>query len=211
MIGRLLVVTLMVATAPLAAQTPRPLEVDDLFEIKRVANPQISSDGEWLAYTVSQTNLEKGKSSTRLWMISMSGGDPIPMSATGTSASRPRWSPDGKYLSFTASRNGGKTQVWTLNRLGGEAQQLTEVEQGVSSYAWSPDGSRLLLSIRDPEVEDSSESDVEPPWVIDRLQFKRDGAGYLTGNRHTHLYVFDVVTKDLRQITSGDFDESSPV
>ncbi len=46
MIGRLLVVTLMVATAPLAAQTPRPLEVDDLFEIKRVANPQISSDGE---------------------------------------------------------------------------------------------------------------------------------------------------------------------
>jgi dipeptidyl aminopeptidase/acylaminoacyl peptidase len=99
-----------------------------------------------------------------------------------------------------------------LNRLGGEAQQLTEVEQGISSYSWSPDGTKLLLGIRDPEEEDDDEESETPdPWVIDRLQFKRDGVGYLTGNRHTHLYVFDVATKELTQITSGDFDESQAV
>ena len=65
-----------------------------------MANPQISPDGERLACTVGQTNLEREKSSTHSWMISMSGGDPIPMPSTGTAASRPRWSPDGKYLKY---------------------------------------------------------------------------------------------------------------
>ncbi len=200
---------------PLSAQSPRALEVDDLFAVRRVGSPQISPDGDWVAYTVGRTILEDEKSETRIWMIPAAGGAAIPMTADGYSASRPRWSPDGRYLSFMASKNEGKTQVWTLNRLGGEAQQLTDVKQGVSSYDWSPDGMRLLLSIRDPEEEDEQEgeekSDTREPWVIDRLQFKRDGAGYLTGKRHTHLYVFDVATKEFTQITSGDHDESQAV
>jgi dipeptidyl aminopeptidase/acylaminoacyl peptidase len=200
---------------PLFAQSPRTLEVDDLFAVRRVGGPQIGPDGDWVAYTVGRTILEDEKSETRIWMIPAAGGAAIPMTAEGYSASRPRWSPDGKYLSFMASKNDGKTQVWTLNRLGGEAQQLTDVKQGVSSYDWSPDGTRLLLSIRDPEEEDEQEgeekSETREPWVIDRLQFKRDRTGYLTGNRHTHLYVFDVATKQLTQITSGDNDESQAV
>ena len=200
--------------APLAAQSPRTLEIDDLFAVKRVGSPQISPDGSWVAYTVSRTILEDEKSETRVFMIPAEGGEAIPMTGEGSSASRPRWSPDGKYLSFLASRNDGESQVWTLNRLGGEAQQLTDVKQGVSSYDWSPDGTRLLLAMRDPEEEDGEnerKSETREPWVIDRLQFKRDGAGYLTGNRHTHLYLFDAATKELTQITSGDYDESQAV
>ena len=203
-------------TLPLAAQSPRTLEIDDLFAVKRVGSPQISPDGGWVAYTVGRTILEDEKSETRIWMVPAQGGggDAIPMTAEGYSASRPRWSPDGKYLSFQASRDEGETQVWVLNRLGGEARQLTDVKQGISSYDWSPDGATLLLSIRDPEDEDEDdedESDTQEPWVIDRLQFKRDGAGYLTGNRHTHLYVFDLASEELTQVTSGDYDESQAV
>jgi dipeptidyl aminopeptidase/acylaminoacyl peptidase len=201
--------------ATAAGQTRRPLTVDDMFEIQRVGDPQISPDGKWVAFTVTTTSLEDEKSETRIWMIPVNGGDPIPMTAEGYSASQPRWSPDGKYLSFTASKGDSKTQVWTLNRLGGEAQQLTDVEQGISGYSWSPEGNRLLLSIRDPELKDEDEegkkSDTREPWVIDRLQFKRDGAGYLTGDRHTHLYVFDIGSTELTQITSGDYDESQAV
>ncbi len=194
----------------LSAQSRRALGVDDLFAIKQVGDPQISRDGNWIAYTVRSTSLEDEKSETRIWMISTGSGDALPMTAKGYSASRPRWSPDGKYLSFVASRDEGKSQVWMLNRNGGESQQLTDVEQGISSYVWSPDGTKLLLSIRDPEEEKKDDDSKKPrdPWVIDRLQFKRDGTGYLTGNRHTHLYVFDVASKTSTQITSGNFDES---
>jgi dipeptidyl aminopeptidase/acylaminoacyl peptidase len=195
----------------LVSQSPRVLTVDDLFAIKRVSDPQISRDGNWVAYTVTTTSLEDEEAETRIWMIPTSGGEPVPLTAEGYSATRPRWSPDGKYISFAAAKGEDKTQVWTLNRLGGEAQQLTDVPQGVSDYSWSPKGTRLLLCIRDAEKGEEDEDD-EPethkPWVIDRLQFKRDGVGYLTGNRHTHLYVFHVATKELIQLTAGDFDES---
>jgi dipeptidyl aminopeptidase/acylaminoacyl peptidase len=207
-----LVLCVLVPLAATTGQAQRLLTVDDMFEIRRVGDPQVSPDGKWVAYTVTTTSLEDEKSETRIWMIPVSGGDPIPMTGEGYSATRPRWSPDGKYLSFTASKGDSKTQVWTLNRLGGEAQQLTDVEQGILGYSWSPEGKRLLLSIRDPEEEAEGEegekTDTRKPWVIDRLQFKRDGVGYLTGNRHTHLYVFDVESQELTQVTFGDYDDS---
>ena len=204
--------------ASLTAQTTRTLTVDDQFALKRVGSPTISPDGAWVAYTVSSTDLEKERSSTSLWMVSIHGGEPIALSMTHESVSSPEWSPDGKYLSFTASRGeDSESQVWLLDRRGGEAQQLTEVKQGVGGYEWSPDGSKLLLTIRDPDTTAASgesgggdRNRVREPWVIDRLQIKRDGRGYLTDTRKTHLYVFDVKTKELTQVTSGRWDESSP-
>lgn len=212
----LLIAGIAVLPGSILGQQQRPLEIDDLFRLKSVGNPQMSPNGTWVAYTVTTTSLEENKRESRVWMVSAAGGDPIPMTAVGSSASNPRWSPDGRYLSFTAARNEGKSQVWLLDRRGGEARQLTSIKQGVSGYVWSPDGDRILLSIRDPE-EDEPEAEAtkkkdapKDPWVIDRLQFKRDGTGYLTGDRHTHLYVFDIKTEEVRQVTSGRWDETQP-
>ena len=47
------------------------------------------------------------------------------------------------------------------------------------------------------------------PHVIDRLQFKRDYAGYLD-RRRTHLYIFTPGDTAAVQITSGDYDDRSP-
>lgn len=209
-----------------AAPAKRNIEIDDMFRLKNVGSPQVSPDGKWVAYTVSSTNLREERGETQVWMAPTDGGEPLPMTAKGSSASSPRFSPDGKYLSFLASRKGDSsddpvTQVWLLDRRGGEAQQLTEVMQGVSGYEWSPDGKRLVLLIRDPspeqlEAEKHREAGTRPArpkappvHVIDRLQFKRDYQGYLD-RRRTHLYTFDVASKKLTQITSGDTDDRSP-
>jgi dipeptidyl aminopeptidase/acylaminoacyl peptidase len=222
----LAILSVLLATNGISAQTPagtakRDLAVDDLFQIKDTSDPQVSPDGRWVAYAVSATSLKEEKSESQVWMVPFGGGDAIPMTSKGSSASRPRWSPDGKSLAFLSARGEGKTQVWLLNRQGGEAQQLTEVRQGVGSYDWSPDGTRLVLGIQDPSPEDlASEKDEEqgvkparartqPPWIIDRLQTKRDYIGYLD-HRRTHLYVFDVAAKKLVQVTSGDYDDSEP-
>jgi len=206
-----------------ASTTPRNITIDDYFQIREVSQPELSPDGQWVAYAVRTRMLKEDKNEQRLWMVSTHGGDSIPLTAEGVSSSHPRWSPDGKYLAFLSARNNGKTQVWLLNRLGGEAAHLTDSPQGVDDFEWSPDSTRLVLILRDPkpeELEAAKDKDKDkspaaakpktpPPFVIDRLQFKRDTVGYLD-RRRTHLYVFDVASKKTTQITSGDFDDSEP-
>lgn len=196
------------------AQDKKPISIDDLVNIKRVNNPHISPDGKWVAFTVTEVDTAKDKSETRIWMVPAQGGEAMPMTAKGYSASSPRWSPDNKYLSFLAEKTDEKTQIYTLNRLGGEAQKLTDIKQGVSDYEWSPDAKRLVLVLSDPKpeelTEDKKDDEKAKPYVIDRLQFKRDYEGYLDRYRN-HLYTFDLADKKLTQITSGDFEDSNPV
>ena len=104
----LLVFLALVAMTPFVAAQPqgRNLTVDDYFRIQRVSDPQIGPDGEWIAHTIGTTNLKEEKSESRIWMVPSTGGTPIPMTAVGSSASRPRFGPDGKYLAFLGmSRN----------------------------------------------------------------------------------------------------------
>jgi dipeptidyl aminopeptidase/acylaminoacyl peptidase len=212
--------------------SPRAITVDDVFQVHDVRDPQISDDGKWVAYAVSTASLKEDKNESRIWMMPASGGEAIPMTAEDVSSSHARWSPDGKYLSFLSKRNEGKTQVWLLNRMGGEAQRLTETIQDVDDFSWSPDSKRLVLILCDPSPEELADAKAKdkdkpggdkdkekdakpkkpktpPPFVVDRYRFKTDTVGYLD-RRRTHLYVFDVTSKAIVQITSGDFDDSEP-
>ncbi len=193
----------------------KALSIDAIQSLKRVGAPQLSPDENWVAYTVTAIDTAKDKSASRIWMVSTSGGDPIAMTSKEYSASKPKWSPDGKYLSFIASKGAkAKTQVWNLNRLGGEAQQVTKTKQGVSSYSWAPDGKNLLLLLKDPKPSDltkDTKDDKKPlPQVIDRIHFKQDYTGYLD-RRRNHIYIYTPGDSTAIQLTSGDYDDSQAV
>jgi hypothetical protein len=80
--------------------TPRPITIDDYFQIQAVHDPQLSSDGKWVAYSVDKSTLKTDKTETRIWMIPASGGDALPMTAEDVTSEHPRWSP--KFGSSTA-------------------------------------------------------------------------------------------------------------
>jgi dipeptidyl aminopeptidase/acylaminoacyl peptidase len=206
------------SAAAQATPAKRPLSVDDMAKQREVRDPQLSPDGKWIAYVVGTIDVEKDRRDSDLWMISWDGADRVRLTSTpDSSESLPRWSPDGRYLAFLASRGdeeekkkGG--QVWLLDRRGGEAQKLTDLKGGVSDYSWSPDGKRLVLVVKDfdpnseLEKKEGPKGKTRPPIVIDRYHFKQDRDGYL-GSLHTHLQLFDVDARKAEVLTSGNYDE----
>lgn len=196
------------------ARQRRALTPADIFAFKSVSDPRISPDGRWIAYTVSQMDQKKDASDTDIYMVPLAGGDAIRLTTSDKPETSPRWSPDNRYLAFLSGRDGKKTQVWLLDRRGGEATVLTDFKGGVSAFAWAPDSTRLavIAADPDPEAEEREKNkDLAPkPIVVTRLQFKRDGAGFLNDLR-SHLYAFDVAKKTAVQLSRGSYDDSTPV
>lgn len=205
----LLTSLLLLASVAMADNAKRTITVDDQNGFQSVASPVFSPDGKWLVYTVTSNDIVANKSITRIWMKPAKGGAGVPMTTAIASSSQPVFSKDGKTLYFISARGDQKAQMWSLNlELGGEAVQVTNLERGVSSINFSSDEEKLLLVLTD---EDESKPLVEgsKPWVVDRLNFKKDYVGYV-GHLRDHVYILDIATGELTQVTSGDFDDSQP-
>ena len=122
---------LLAAALPLLAS--RPLQVDDLFKVKRVTDPQLSTTGA-LAYQVGTVDFAGNKTLTRIW-FKAPGGEAKELELGAGSQSRPRLSPDGQRLAY---QSGG--QVWIVDLGTKEKRQLTKLSGGASAQSWSPDG-----------------------------------------------------------------------
>jgi dipeptidyl aminopeptidase/acylaminoacyl peptidase len=198
------------------AQQKRNLTINDLYAFKDVSDPQVSPDGRWVAYVVETIDAEKDSTNEDLYMVPVNGGEAIQLTSHVEDDNHPRWSPDNKYLAFFSKRN-KKNQVFLMNRSGGEAIQLTEVKQGVSDFSWSPDSKKLALVIGDPDPDEPSDDEekakeekTKKPIVLTRLQFKFDESGYLK-ELYDHIYIFDIGTKQLKQITTGPYNDAGEV
>src|SRR5712672_4396494 len=224
-ISPILLLIVAVAAALSAQTAKRPFKLDDLARLRDVRDPQLSPDGQWVAYVVATIDPKEDKGNTHIWMIGYDGSNDRQVTSSQDSESSPRFSPDGKYLSFTSSRPGKAkgNQVWLLDRNGGEAMQLTELKGRLQGYEWSPDSKRLALVIGDPDPDADatptpsvqggtaapSAPKIPKPIVIDRYRYKQDVQGYLLSGRHSYIYLYDIATKKLDRLTKSKWDESS--
>jgi len=100
--------------------------------------PVWSPDGSMIAF---YSDYRTG--TPTVWVVPASGGAPI---SFVTSAGMPRYSPDGKWLSFLSIRD-GKIGIWAMSLDGGEETMLFTIDHGgIGFYNWSPNSKKIAFS-----------------------------------------------------------------
>ena len=192
---------------------------DHIYELIALSDPSVSPDGTLLAYTSSRTDREAMEVRSQIMIMSLPKGEPHPFTQR-TRDTEPLFSPEGRDVAFIRPDEKGRKQLWTISVDGGEARRITDVRGGVSDHAWSPD-SRYLAFVSDV-VPDGTPSPQSPAAtgqeaaktpqvrVVSRVRYRADGKGW-RGDAFNHLFIVDVQTGEVRQLTEGEADDASPV
>lgn len=138
-----------------------PFNIDDLYRLGWLEDPQVSPDGREIAFVRVTIDRPANANHRSIWIAPTDGGSPRRFTS-GTNDSAPRWSPDGRWLAFVGVRGDDRSQLYVLRRDGGEARCLTSLPQGVSDPAWSPDGRRIAFLARLNAAERASEDADKP-------------------------------------------------
>ena len=89
-------------------ETRRLFGPADVHALVGVSDLAISPEGDWVAYSVEKTDIDEDRYSSDLYMVSWDGETRVQLTHTEKhSEAHPRFSPDGKYLAFIASRGDG--------------------------------------------------------------------------------------------------------
>ncbi len=212
--------TLFGAATIVFAEGKQPMTVENLFDFKRVADPQVSPDGKLAAYSVTSVDLAGNKTSSAIWVASTEKGEPRQLTnVPGKKDRNPRWSPDGKKILFESNRS-GETQLWVIDLSGGEAKQLTTISTGAESAVWSPDGKQIaFVSAIYPEFSEKpfKESDAANKNRKEEIEknpvkakvftklFYRHWDSYVEDKRQ-HLFVVSADGGEPKDVTPGDRD-----
>ncbi len=170
-LGRVLAWLVAGAPALFAADAPGKWTPADMLKYRLVSDVRVSPDGARVAWVVRESVLEPEKSEyrTQIWLADSNGRRSWQATFGDTSASRPRWSPDGAWLAFLSKRGGKTVNVWRLPLSGGEAERLTDAPDDVTQAAWSPDGKWMAYVAADgPDPErERREKEKDDARVVD--------------------------------------------
>ena len=199
-----IIATAFLLSIILSGQSSDNWTLDVSIELKSISQLRFSPSGHRLAMVVREALIEGDKSEylNQIWMSRLEDNSLHQFTYGDKSASRPRFSPDGKYLAFISERT-EEAQVWVMRTDGGEAQQFSYEKESVGNFEWSPDGTQIAFLMKDPKTEEEEEQEKE----------KRDVIIVDENFKYNHVYVkqfaTEVDTNKADRITEGNFTVNS--
>jgi dipeptidyl aminopeptidase/acylaminoacyl peptidase len=178
---------------------------EQVISLRSAGGVAISPDGRSIVFGVRTADWQGNRFDNELWMA-RDGEPPFQLTRTekGNSGGA-RWSPDGRWIAFTADR-GNKQQIFVIRPAGGEAQAITDHKDGMAGFRWAPDGKRIAFTAQEPEDKERKErSERFGEYAVEDAEY-----------RMTHLWVVDVapdlwpapVEAPCRQPSGGASDTS---
>jgi dipeptidyl aminopeptidase/acylaminoacyl peptidase len=190
------------------------LTSSDLSRLRSIGSVALSPDAHSIAYTITMRD-RPGRPYGQLWVMEVNSGRIVRLGGDKP-AGNPLWSIDSKWIAFTGS-DGDKQGLMIAHPDGSEATFLVPLA-GTNSplpgtgkdFTWSPDAKQIAFISSTPgEGAEEAKGD---PMVITRYLYKPDageGSTRFNDNQRLHIFVVDVRSKQVRQLTQGNFDEHS--
>ena len=192
----------------------RAFSIEDLYRVKSISDLHVAPDGRSVIYVVTASDLPRAKRVSHIWMMSIAGGSPRQLTSGEKGESSPAFSPDGKWISYISTKDGG-AQLYVMPSAGGEAKKLTSISTGVSDPVWSPDGKWIAFSSDVyPECagDDACNQKIADTWSKGPLKahsadslLYRHWTDWKDGTR-THIFLANTSTGEARDITPGNYD-----
>ena len=156
-----LVLTLAVATAPVAAEPAAatgPLTFADLVRLCSVRDVRIAPGGDLVAYTLQVPRRpweeKDGPAWSELHVVDAAGNDRA-FVAGEVNVGSFVWTRDGKAIAFLAKRAGDETtSLYTIARDGGEARRRLAHATDLEGFELLPDGKGVVFLAREKKSED---------------------------------------------------------
>src|SRR5260370_10080575 len=101
LLGVLLLGAGLAVSAQQAAK--HPIAFDDMIKLHRIAEPKVSPNGKWVAYTVTTPDMETNRGVRNIWVVATTGGAAMQLTQSRHYSS-PWCAPEGKTLAILSSR-----------------------------------------------------------------------------------------------------------
>jgi Tol biopolymer transport system component/DNA-binding winged helix-turn-helix (wHTH) protein len=131
-----------------------------------------SQDGQWIAFS----DFGRGTLGT----MKTDGSQRLDLTLPNNSGQSPRWSPDGKFLTFLNVTSAGKQRIFLVPARGGAPRELYPDNFQQTDPAWSPDGKLLAFC---------------------RLQTPQN-SGQASGQAFSQIHILDLSTNTLTPVPS---------
>jgi dipeptidyl aminopeptidase/acylaminoacyl peptidase len=187
----------------------------NLSSFRSIGSVALSPDGRRIAYTLTMRD-RPGRPYGQLWIMDVANQKSARVGGEKDTGGGPIWSPDGNWLAFFGSQ--GENHGLLVARPDGKEITFLASVRGTNSplpgagneAAWSPDSKQLafISSTPDERAADASGD----PMVITRYLYKPDAGEGMTrfnDNQRLHIFVVTVASKQVRQLTRGNYDEHS--
>src|SRR5690606_1357541 len=91
-----------------AAAAAQAFTADDLVQLHRLSDPQVSPDSRYVAYVLSKVDLAENKRRTDIWLLDLEDprAEPRQLTQHPANDSSPRWSADSQTIYFLSTRSG---------------------------------------------------------------------------------------------------------
>src|SRR5262245_39502240 len=144
------------AAAPASA---RPMTATDMHMMHRLGAPEVSPDGKWAVFTVSDTDLEKNKRINTLYLLDLSKPGAAPQAIKGAEKGHDAvFGPDGALWFLMAAD--GQDQLFRMP-IGGAVAAVGAFKGDIGGFKISPDGSHVVVwADRDLKCADLNCADV---------------------------------------------------